>query len=134
MRQWIRVAQPLIGREDRNPPRLERSLDLVRSEHEHAIRQSRHDEVRVLVHRQHGHPVRGVIAEPEPSINVSNYVGKRPPARNNQQRNLTSRGCELGENRIKVLGVREQPTADSCDDSDAHGAIRNAWLSDVHDR
>jgi len=58
VRQRIGVAQPAVRRKHRNRSRVDRGYHLRRTSYDHAAAQARRDEVRVLIHGEHRHPVR----------------------------------------------------------------------------
>ena len=53
--------------------------DCGRVPHQRRARQPRRDQVRVLIHRQHGHPMRGLVREPEAIILHRTASANGPP-------------------------------------------------------
>jgi hypothetical protein len=93
--------------------------DLVRPGHEPPITESIDDEVRVLIHRQNGHPVSDVVGEHKPPIHIPDSVRKWPSAGNNEQRDLTACKGNLGEDPVEVFRPCQQSTTDLYDDNKA---------------
>ena len=99
-------------------PRAKRGGDLARVLDERAAGQPRRDEMRVLIHGQHGHPVRRIIGEPEPPIHFADRVGEGPAARHDQQSTRAGGGADRRERGVEMFSARQQPAAELHDGFD----------------
>lgn len=82
--------------------------------------------MRVLVHRQHRHPVSGVIREAELAVHLPHSFGKGTTARHDQYSTRTRGvrdGCEHG---VEVRRGSKQTAANLDDDVD-NGIVFRRW-------
>ena len=68
--------------------------------------------MRVLVHREHGHPVSGVLGQMEAMVGVADGVGEGAAARNDRHRRVHRCFDDGGQRGREELGVGEQAPAD----------------------
>jgi hypothetical protein len=124
----VGLAQPAIRREHRDLTngRVERRANLVPLRDEHAAGKPRGKKMRVLVHRQQGHPVRRISRNPDPAIDLAHRVGEWSAARNDQQAPFPAGRADRRKGGIEVLGVRENAAADLHDNVDDGRALRTA--------
>jgi len=125
VRQGVGVAEPARGREDGQAGRAKCGGRFGGIPHEHAAGQPRDDKVRMLVHRQHSHPVSRIIGEMELAIHMPHGVGKRTAAWDDEQ---APRGSGVHEHRqhgIEVRRVGEQTSAELHDD--VHENVSGLW-------
>ena len=110
--QRVGFAQPSIGREHRDTDRASSATaDLARFRDDHAARQPCRDEMRVLVHGQHRHPVRRIIGEMEIAIHLAHGIGERSSSRHDQQPPRPRGRADRCERGVEELGVRQQRAA-----------------------
>jgi hypothetical protein len=121
VRQRVGLTQPSGDRQNRHPAGIECCGNLVRIRNEDAIGKLRRNEVRVLIHREYGHPVRGVIANSNVTLYVAHCVRKRPTSWHDEQPALFPRGRYLRKGRTEIPSVRENATPKLYDDLDAGG-------------
>lgn len=112
MRKRIRIAQPAERREHRDMTSGERRGNRAWRFDDLPVREPLRDEMRVLVHREHGHPVRRIIGEMNPAIDVTHRVGERTAAWDDEDPALARSRTDRRHDRVEVRRVREQRTAD----------------------
>jgi len=79
------------------------------------------EQMRVLVHREHGHPVSGVIGQMKATVGIANRVGERTAAGDDRHTRVDRRlddGSQCGREQIRV---REQASPDLEDGIDQPG-------------
>jgi hypothetical protein len=72
----------------------------------------------VLIHRQHRHPVRGIVCQANVLIRLTDSVGKRSSARDDQDGNVTAGISDRAESGIEQLGAHHQAAANFYDRRD----------------
>jgi hypothetical protein len=85
---------------------------------EGAVRQSIRNHIRVLIHRQHRHPVRGIARQLESAIDVADRIRERPAPRHDQQSALATRRDNHREDGLEVLRMRKECTSNFHHDFD----------------
>jgi len=103
---------------------VECGRDLARLGDQRRAGQPRRDEVRVLIHREHRHPVRRGIGESEATVGVADSIGERPTTRNDQKRVRWRSGLQGCEHRFENVRRREDTAAELYDGFDERRRLR----------
>lgn len=116
MRKRIDSAQPVEWGQNWHLSRVEGGADGRPIRDERAFCQAVGDEMRILIHRQHRHPMRRVIGQLTPAVDLAHDVGKWTAARHDEQSSSARRSAHRCEHGIEVIGVRKQRAANLHDD------------------
>lgn len=121
MWKGVGIAHPARGREHGYLRVRDGGANLGKVLHERAASQTRGDKVRVLIHRQHRHPMRRVIGKAEITVHPPNSVGEGTAARYDQQ---TRMGRSIPNDRkdsVKLHRMGKQTSTELDDDVDRAG-------------
>src|SRR5262245_46952830 len=127
MGQWIGFAQPSVRRQHGYTARVECGGDGAAVLNDGGVPESIRDRVRVLVHRQHRHPVRRVVCYSKPAVDLAHDVGERSAARHDEQPTVAGGVIDGEQHAQKVLEVSEQSTTNFYDDVDHRSNLQLEW-------
>jgi hypothetical protein len=120
VRQGIRLTKPARGSKHRDPAGAKRVWNPGCLGDEDTLFQTRRKDVGVLVHRQHRHPVSGILWQPQPVMHIADDVGERAAAWYNDDALSAGSGDYL-EDRIETLDIGQQAATELHDYVHAHG-------------
>ena len=119
MRQRIRVEQPARRRDHRQAAGLDRLENRARIvDHDRGAAQPRRDQVRILIHREDGHPVRGRLRQSHPAIHAADGIREGPATRHDHEAAGLRRRGRGRERAVENLDVSDERSADLDDDVD----------------
>ena len=119
MRQRVGGAQPAKGRQHGKRALRQRTLGLRPRLDEARAGNERVERERVLLHRQHRHPVGRVVAQREPAVERAHRVGEGTAAGHDDHASRRGHLPERGKHPAEGVEVGEQPAPHLHHDLDA---------------